>query len=70
MSERSVTPSAKNVVMFKRRVKTTTNEDIEVGYCFYCGDVVYEGEEVIDDTVDGEVMYHHACYDEDLLEEI
>ena len=56
--------------MSKRRVKTTSNEDIEVGYCFYCGDVVYEGEEVIDDTVDGEVMYHHACYDEDLLEEI
>ena len=56
--------------MFRRRRREIESDGDAVGTCFYCGDDVWDGEEVFDHHTTGVVVYHHACYDEDLLEEI
>lgn len=38
-----------------------------VGLCFYCGWDVLEGEEVIEYFKGVPVIYHHACYDDEIV---
>lgn len=38
-----------------------------LGYCFYCGFEVYDGWEVVDWYHGEPVLYHHDCYDDEIV---